>query len=91
MKFYFVTWPFEHSQGDSLTKCGAKNRLISYAFCGPAMFPSIDPLRPGFFNEYRETGLSRDLKAEKLRKMSGWEFLKHMEKMKAEGGDDEKK
>jgi hypothetical protein len=50
MKIYLATWT-EDNQGETLTKAGAKDRLMSYYF--------LKDVRKGFLKEYVETGKVR--------------------------------
>ena len=61
MKFLFSTWPHATYQGLALTKSGASNRMVSYAF--------VRQLRPGFLEQYVKEGFVLSDETEALAKM----------------------
>lgn len=68
-KIILVTSPNAHDQADSLSKVGAKNRLISMAY--------MVGTREGFLTDYVKRGHGRyiDEDAAKIEKMSTGQFI----------------
>jgi hypothetical protein len=50
MKIYLATWLFEHNHGVSLTKIGARKRLLSYFFIKEQKVSAVG------MNKYVKTG-----------------------------------